>query len=643
MSGDLYLELGPNKERATKYLLQVYELDPDYRFDMLYKIGLGYQYGLQFDDAIEYYNMYLNKLKKEKRYFGEDRVPEGEVERRIYECKNGKEYYANAGEYSIINIGTQINSQSHDFAPVFNQDETFMVFTTRRQESNLYENVDDDNFYFEDIFFSRKVNGTWTPAKNIGSIVNTLYHDSNLALSADGQELYLYRSENGGDIYVSYYEGKDTIWTEPEPLGGNINSSFSENSISVSPDGSLLFFSSDRPGGQGGLDIYISERDSRGLWGKVTNLGTEINTPSDEDGPFIDYDGKTLYFSSRGHKGMGGFDIYKTEYDSAESSWSSPVNMGYPINTPDDDIYFVSTQDGKRGYYASVRDDGMGYTDIYMVTIPESLNERQNRLSGLKNIDSKDPDNTKKDLKPVENKPANTNNTENQDQANNENNASENQNENSANTFPVILDIKIVDASNGQPVNAKLQLRRVSDNVITPVNKIDDGAYRFNLKNEQEDIYYFSAEKYGYAFKNFKVKLPGTAGEPQNIFRTIKLDKLEEGYSSVLRNLYFDFGSAKFNKRAFSELNKLEEMLRSNPGMVVEIGGHTDNVGPEHLNQKMSEIRAIAVVDYLAGKGIDRTRMKAVGYGESRPIASNDDEKDGREFNRRVEFKVLGM
>ncbi|MDQ3534256.1 MAG: hypothetical protein M3421_01350, partial [Bacteroidota bacterium] len=389
MAGKLYLET-INKERATKYYLQVLKLDPNYRFNILYLIGRGYQYGNDFESAIEYYERYLNKLNKEINYRGQDKVLNKEVERRIFECRNGMEFRANPSHVSIVNVGREVNSEWDDFGPVLNEDETLMIFTTKRKEGNLNEDVDLDNFAFEDIFSSTKKNGAWTKAENIGPNVNTKFHDSNLALSKDGKTLYIYKDDNGGDIYVSNQLSNGT-WSKPQPLSESINSSFAELSISISPDNNTLFFSSNRPGGQGGIDIYMCSKDDRGKWGRSVNLGAAINTEYDEESPFIDYDGKTLYFSSKGRKGMGQYDIFKSVYDSTERAWSEPVNLGYPINTPDDDVFFVSTKDGKRGYYASVREDGMGYLDIYMVTIPD-LNAPNEMLASKESLQREKPE-----------------------------------------------------------------------------------------------------------------------------------------------------------------------------------------------------------------------------------------------------------
>lgn len=234
------------KDLAVKYFLRVYELDPNYRFDLEFWIGQSYQYGLEFDKAIDFYNRYKQRLAKRPNYLGSDRVSPAVVDRAIYECENGKEYVANPKNFSIVNIGREINSEWDDYAPVFNESEDQIIFTSRRRDGNMNQNVDLDNKPFEDIFIARKVNGQWTAAENIGSPINTPYHDSNLALSADGQTLFIYTDEGGGDIYYSDRQPNGT-WGAPVPLPGIINSSYEEKSITISADEKTLYFSSNRP------------------------------------------------------------------------------------------------------------------------------------------------------------------------------------------------------------------------------------------------------------------------------------------------------------------------------------------------------------------------------------------------------------
>ncbi len=358
------------KDLAVKYFLRIYRQNPNYRFDLEYWIGKSYQYGKRFDRAIEYFSRYKSKLTGKAGYSGKDKVEMSEVDRRIMECNNGKEFVANPKAFAITNIGREINSEHEDYGPVFNESETEVIFTSRRKDDNSNENVADDNKPYEDIYIAKKNGGIWSSAKNIGQPVNTKFNESTLTLSPDGSLLFIYRDEGGGDIFVS--EKKGDSWSEPTPLPGIINSTYRESSVSITADEKTLYFASERPGGYGGSDIYVCTKDSKGEWSRVKNLGPKINTDLDEDGPFISFDAKTLFFSSEAHKGMGGFDIFKIELLNADKNeWGEPENIGYPINSPDDDIYYSISKDGKKSYYASVREDGLGYTDIYVITAAE--------------------------------------------------------------------------------------------------------------------------------------------------------------------------------------------------------------------------------------------------------------------------------
>lgn len=590
------------KDLAAQYFLKIYERDPEYRFDLEFWIAQSYQYGLEFDKALEYYNKYKERLAKRPTYQGKDKTPLELVERSIYECQNGKEYLASPKNYSIVNIGSEINSEWDDYAPVLTENEDEIVFTTRRRDGNLNQNVADDNKPWEDIFFAKKSGGQWLAATNIGATVNSQSHDSNLALSADGSTLFIFKDDNGGDIYFCERQ-PDGSWGEPVPLPGIINSSYEEKSVTISKDEKTLYFSSNRPGGYGGLDIYRAMKDTKGEWSNVKNMGAKVNTSSDDDGPFIDYDGKTLYFSSKGRKGMGGFDLYKsTIVDAATNEWSEPENLGYPVNTPDNDIFFVMTKDGKRAYYSSVREDGLGYDDIYMITIPDQP------VAATEPVVK--PDSV---VTPVEEPKK---------------------------LVPLRYIVQIVNAETKEPMDAKVKLQGLRDNVILGSSAKGPGTFEFNVAEAKD--YRLSVESEGFMFVNQTVKLEGSSEQGKEVTRTVEMRKLQTGMVSILRNIYFDFDKATFKQDSYNELNKLERMMQQNPTMQVEIAGHTDVVGTKNYNMFLSQKRAEAVKDFLTKKGIDSRRIKAVGYGKNKPLASNDDEKEGRELNRRVEFKVTG-
>ncbi|NJN41567.1 MAG: OmpA family protein [Flammeovirgaceae bacterium] len=573
------------KEHAVKYFLRVYRQNPNYLYDLEYWIGMSYQYGMEFDKAIDFYSRYKRKISGDNASASRSTVGVKETDRRLYECTNGKEFMSQPQKFSVVNLGREINSEFEDYAPVLNEDETEIVFTTRRRDGNLNENVWDDNKPYEDMFFSTKVGDKWSRAKNMGKVVNTPFNDSNLALSADGKTLFLYEDVNGGDIFVSN-RNADGSWSTPKPLPGLVNSKYVETSVSITKDGKTIYFASDRPGGKGGKDIYTASLGSSGDWVSIKNLGDTINTEFEEDSPFIDYDNKTLFFSSTGMKGMGGFDIFKSIL--SNNKWSTPENLGYPINTPDDDIYYVSTGNGERGYYSSVRDDGMGYSDIYLVTVPQ------------------DPIvETKKEL------------------------------------IPTTYIVRVMNEL-GSPVEAKIKLEGATDNRMVSATSGGTGVYNYSITSSQTKNYRLSVEKDGYIFENITVPIPGASEIGSEVIKTITLRKLVVGTRSVLRNIYFDFDKATFLEESYNELNKLEAMMRQNSALRVEISGHTDSWGPDAYNVKLSQRRADAVKNFLTSKGIDARRVTSKGFGDTRPLVSNDDEVDGRAINRRVEFKVTG-
>lgn len=609
MAGKSILET-IDKGRASSFLIKAYELDPNISSDILLLIGQSFQFGKDFDNAIVYYKKHKERIqadaaKNKKVRKTMIKAILAEIDEKIAQCNNGKKYTNDPLEYAIKNLGEGVNTGFADYAPAVNKDENIMIFTSRREGSTGIGNVDKDLQFYEDIYISEFKDGAWQPAQNIGTNINTEFHDASIGLSGDGKELFLYKDENGGDIYVSMQK-KDGTWSDPEPISSNVNSPHNENSVSISPDGQTLFFTSDRPGGKGGIDIYMSKLDKKGKWGKPANVGAPINTIADEDGPFIDYDGKTLYFSSRGHEGMGGYDIFVSEYDSAAKKWSDPVNIGYPINTPDEDIYFVKSGDRKFGYYASVKDGGAGEKDIYKVAIPENLQNYNN----LK-------------VRKTEGKPIATINVPTE-------------------LKPVVLTIYVIDELDNTPMDATIAVKSSGDNIAASINKTGEGVYVCTFNNTSEKEYTIAVEKNGYMYKNVGLTIPAISAQANQINKNVILSKLQIGFKTILRNIYFDSGKASLRSESYEELNKLERMLRENPEYQIEIGGHTDKIGSADSNKKLSQQRANTVIKYMIDKGIEASRLTAVGYGEEKPLATNDDETEGREINRRTEFEIKG-
>jgi outer membrane protein OmpA-like peptidoglycan-associated protein len=638
-AGQLHLST-INRSNAVKFFLRVFRNDPAYRFDLEYKIGRAYQYGLDFGNAEKFFTLYKEKLTAKSNYQGRDKVDMASTDRSLSEVANGKLYVQNPQNFSIVNIGREINSEYDDYGVAFSEKEDEIVFTSRRKDDNLNQNVYDDNLPYEDIFHSKKNGNNWAFATNIGNVVNTLYHESSLAMSADGNTLFIYNDVNGGDILFCDRQA-DGSWGEPTPLPGIINSSFEEKSISITKDETTLYFTSDRPGGYGKTDIYRATKDSRGEWSNVKNLGPKINTPENEDGPFIDFEG-VLYFSSNGKpSGMGGYDIYKAKWDAAAGDWEEPINLGYPINTPDNDVYIVTSSDSKRAYYSSVREDGLGFTDIYIITASQPLRD-------VKPTEAKEPvvAEVKPEPDPVVEEPKKDtvaivkNDPPKVDPPKQDPPKKDPPKVDPPKSIPLKYVVSVVDAETKSPMNAKVKLSGQRDNIIVSSTSTGPGVFEFNITNKTAKDYRLSVEQDGYVFLNQNLKLNGAGTEEKTLTRTIEMRKLAVGVTSVLRNIYFDYDKVKFKTESYTELNKLEAMLR-NSNVKVEISGHTDAYGKWDYNKQLSQKRAEAVKDYLTKKGVDPRRIKAVGYGETKPLVSNDDEDEGREINRRVEFKVL--
>ena len=332
-------------------------------------LAQAYHYNYQFDSAIQFFVSYKSLLGNRDPQTTKD------IDMRINWAKNAKEFLASPLPVTITNLGDSINSVNPEYSPVISVDENTIIFTSRRTGE-----VGIDGEYYEDILISeKKEDGTWTAPRPISPYINTVTNEASISLSTDGTTLFIYRDDNGGDIYTSTYMNDG--WMAPVAMGGEINTKYWETHACLSADGNTLYFVSDRPGGFGGRDIYRVVRLPNGAWSKALNLGPTVNTSADEDAPFIHPDQRTLFFSSTGHKSMGGFDIFFTSKDDSDH-WTEPFNMGYPINTPDDDIFYTTSPDGKRAYFSSVREGGFGDKDIYMAVLDQPKSAGLTLLKG---------------------------------------------------------------------------------------------------------------------------------------------------------------------------------------------------------------------------------------------------------------------
>ena len=354
-----------DKAKSLKYFLNAIEngkQDPNLDF----YLARAYHFNLDFNRAIQYYEKALSARETTASISENQRQ---EIKKHIEDCKLAARYTREPLLTPIVNVGEPVNSPFPEYVPLITADENMMIFTSRRPNTTG-KDLDQQGMFMEDIYISyRNDQGEWTePDNNLK--FNTREHDACVGLSPDGKKLILYRSENGGDLFISDFDGRK--WTEPIALTG-INTSHWESSACLSADGQYLYFTSDKPGGFGGSDIYRATLDENGKYTDIENLGPDINTAFDEDAPQIHSDGKTLFFSSKGHSGLGGYDIYSSVYDEEKAQWESPRNIGYPINTPDDDIYFSLLSNGAKGFFTSYRNDSYGEKDIYLITRPGSI------------------------------------------------------------------------------------------------------------------------------------------------------------------------------------------------------------------------------------------------------------------------------
>jgi len=363
-----------SKHITDNYKSQNYE-ETKVPVEVLYYLGQAYHVNYRFDDAERTFYELKKQIPIEEKVFLE------KIDHELGWCQYARLLMKTPVDMTVSNLGQQINSSYTEHSPVISGDESVLIYTSKR-EGNTGNSKTDDGQYFEDIYISKFENGKFQKSKSISKNINTPGHEASIGLSFDAKTLFIYRDDNNnGNIYVSNKEGDD--WGIPEPLPSSINSKYRETHASMSFDKSEIYFTSDRKGGFGGLDIYRVRKLPNGNWSRAQNLGPDINTPYDEEGPYLHPDGTSLFFASQGHNSMGGFDIFISYNNEDEDKWMKPENIGYPINTPDDDIYYVPSVDGRRAYYASYANNSLGYYDIFKIDLSESHVRNQTVIAGI--------------------------------------------------------------------------------------------------------------------------------------------------------------------------------------------------------------------------------------------------------------------
>jgi outer membrane protein OmpA-like peptidoglycan-associated protein len=610
----------PKRDEALAYLLKAYRNRPDVAVDILFLLGRAYQFSGQYIEAVGKYTEYLEADLKKNTATMES------VRKYIDECNSAMIIMADTVRVSITNPGDAVNSPYDDYSPVLNRDATKLYIASRRPVGRKTSGVYADGFADENIFLSTISDGKWSFAMPLEGKLNTGYCEAPLALSPNGAQLYIYNGYKGeGDILVSTIKGGS--WRSPVPLKPNINSPAAETSISVSSSGNEIFFVSERNKGVGGKDIYSTSRTNRNKWSKPVNLSL-LNSPEDEESVSVSRGGDTLWFSSRGHSTIGGFDIFFSVRQGDET-WSQPVNAGYPINTVYDDLYYTQSGISDSVFMlVSNRPGGLGGLDIYVgrilppepvqlvepepVEIPEIIEAVIPVPEPVRVTD------TVIIIKEV------------------------------IREVPVVAPVpefflagKVRDSETDAGLVARIDIidpdtYQLAASIITLEG---DGSFNVNVKNKKS--YMIEIRSNGYLSDMRKLEIP--ASYTGNMFyTTLHLNKIVVGKKVVLNNIFFQTGKAVLTPASFAEIDKLAGMMNENPEMKIEISGHTDNTGSEAVNTRLSLERARAVAAYLASKGVAAARVDAKGYGSAQPVEPNTTEQ-GRAINRRVEFKILEL
>lgn len=574
--GKTYDFLNRNED-AIDAFRNLEQLDSDYNFTIYYDIAKAY---IELDNlraARIYVKRYLDKAPKSAKatkiiHLGMNRLRYIDISAELRDQPN------NTTEPTPI---AALNSVSGDYMPQVNPTGSRLYFTsTRKGGFDNTEQSSGPNDYGEDIYFSTLSGEQWSTPQLLPAPINSMTNDFGSAFTGDGQTMVFVRCDaNDGlgscDLYITQLTGDK--WSEPVNMGNVVNTEDWESQPTINSDGNKIIFTSTRDGGYGGSDLYMIEKNHLGLWGIPQNMGSTVNTPFSENSPFLAADGKTLYYSSSGHPGMGGADIFYTVYE--EGRWSTPKNLGSPINSRGNDTNFSISASGN-AYFASSRLDPKNF-DIFKVELPDEL------------------------------KPKPT----------------------------IILQGVVSNSETEDPLNALVLIEDLNSGELIATNKSNEltGEYLVVLPSGRDYSVSVSSEGFFFYSQSFELPKDTTYAEITN---NIALEPIKKGTKVVLNNIFFEIGKAELKPISYVELNKAVDLMKKNPGMKIEVGGHTDSQGADANNLALSQKRAQSVVEYMVLAGIERDRLIAKGYGETVPIADNST-AEGRAANRRTEFVIV--
>ncbi len=569
--GNIYFESLRKFDSAIICFDKVKELKSNYHPSLDYKRGEAYMYAGRYAEARKIFASISPEILNEAN--------KRQVENYIKSCDFAVEAMKHPKKYEPINLGANVNTKWDELMPSTTADERF-VFYTRHERIGNYED--------ENIFMSENNLGNFQKAELVDRPVSTdEYIEGATCVAASGKYLFFTscgREDAQGrscDIYFSKRVAGG--WDKPRNLGRTVNGPGWDSQPCLAVDGRTVYFASRRLGGYGGADIYVTTLDENSNWTAPVNLGPTINTDKDEERPFIHPDERTLYFSSNGHIGFGKSDFFYTTRD-ASGAWTTPVNLGYPINTPGDEIGIYITTDGNTAYIGSERPEGFGGMDIYKFDLDESV--KPQHVTYLKG--------------------------------------------------------RVLDEATKQPLQATLELFELDNDGKRYASLSSDGQTgEFLTTIPYGRDYAFTTNKEGYLFYSGHFSLKDfKTNEPYKM--DIYLKKIEVGKSVILNNVFFEVNKFELRAESKAELEVLIGLMQKNPTLTVEIGGHTDNSGIDSENKILSEKRAKSVADYLISKGIVASRLTYKGYGSLKPISDNKTDF-GKQQNRRTEFLVTGI
>lgn len=558
------LEINPKFDKKTFFLLA----------------NLEFSLGKYADAKKDYEDFLKNKIVNPDS--------RAQAERQLANCNFAIESMKKPVPFEPKNMGSAINSALDEYFPAITaDDQTFFYTRNNRTEVVALQ---------EDFLVSKKVNGAWAPSVPLGNGINTSGNEGAPSISADGQLLFFIACEEreGGygnarkglgscDIFYTQKVGNN--WSQPYNLGSDVNSVYWETQPSFSADGKTIYFVSNRPGGLGGSDIWYSTLNDKGRWEMPINIGKNINTPGKEESVYIHPDGKTLYFSSDGHVGMGKLDIYVVRKNPEDDEWGTPINLGYPINTYGDENSLLVNGAGNLAYFASNRPGGFGGLDMYQFDLYEAV--RPEQITYVKG--------------------------------------------------------KVYDIRTKKPLGAHFELIDLGQTVPVPsiVSDANSGNGEFLVTLPTNKNYALNVSYNGYLFYSANFSLKEVADKTKPYAMDVPMVPIDMGSIMELKNVFFETGKYDLKPESKAELDKLVSFLKSNPTLHIELSGHTDNVGDKNKNLVLSQNRAKAVFEYIIANGIDDKRLTYAGYGDTRPKVANDSDEN-RAANRRTEFKITG-